>query len=66
MLNFGPTWSRKDEEKMDKEEFNASFVLSCFSSYSSIKMWHLYLENEKQDSAFNVGPHLSFLKPFQY
>ena len=25
------------------DEFNANFVFSYFSSYSSIKMWHLYL-----------------------
>ena len=27
------------------DEFNANFALLYFSSYSSIKMWHLYLKN---------------------
>ena len=50
------------------DEFNANFVLLYFSSYSSIKMW-LFSQKcgEKQEgSVFKVGPHLSFLKPFQY
>ena len=51
------------------DEFNSNFVLSYFSSYSSIKDVTPLSQKrgEKQKgSAFKVGPHLSFLKPFQY
>ena len=34
------------------DEFNTNFVLLYFSSYSSIKMWHLFLKNvEKSNKA---------------
>ena len=34
------------------DEFNVNFVLLYFSSYSSIKMWYLYLKNvEKNNKA---------------
>ena len=49
------------------DEFSANFVLLYFSSHRSIKMWNLSLKNVEQmqlGSAFKVGPHLSFLKPF--
>ena len=37
------------------DEFNANFVSSCLSSYDSIKMWHLYLENvEKNNKAVHL------------
>ena len=39
------------------DEFNANFVLLYFSSYSSIKMWHLYLKDVEKNT---------YLKPFQY
>ena len=38
------------------DEFNANFVLVYFSSYSSIKMWHLCLKNMKKN---NKAVHLS-------
>ena len=40
------------------DEFNANFVLLYFSSYSSIKMWHLYLKNVKKN---NKAVHLRLL-----
>ena len=37
------------------DEFNANFVSLCLSSYDSIKMWHLYLENvEKNNKAVHL------------
>ena len=57
------------------DEFNANFVLLYFSSYSSIKMWHLFLKNvEKNNKAvhlrlvltclfknlFNIKKHLAW------
>ena len=37
------------------DELNANFVLLCFSSYSSIKMWHLYLKYmEKNNNAVHL------------
>ena len=37
------------------DEFNANFVLLYFSSYSSIKMWHLYLKHvEKNNKAVHL------------
>ena len=32
------------------DEFNANFVLFYFSSYSSIKKWHIYLKNLKKNN----------------
>ena len=38
------------------DEFNADFVLLYFSTFSSIKMWHLYLKNiEKKNKAVHSG-----------
>ena len=37
------------------DEFNADFVLLYFSTFSSIKMWHLYLKNiEKNNKAVHL------------
>ena len=44
------------------DEFNAKFVLSYFSSYSLIKMWHLYLKNvEKNNKAVHLRLVLTYL-----
>ena len=32
------------------DEFNSNFVLLHFSSYSSIKLWHLYLKNMEKNN----------------
>ena len=49
------------------DEFNANFVLLYLPSYSSIKMWHLYLKKiEKTNKAVHLRLYLSFLKPFKY
>ena len=58
---------RKDEKTSSRcytiaikfwDEFIANFALLYFSSYSSIKMWHLYLKNvEKKWSS--LGLHIS-------
>ena len=50
------------------DEFNANFVFLYFSSYSSIKMWHLWLKNvEKNNKAVSLRLVLTYLfKPFQY
>ena len=37
------------------DEFNANFVLLCFSSYSSIEIWKHYLKNEEKN---NKAVHL--------
>ena len=38
------------------DEFNANFDLLSFSSYSSIKMWHLYRKNvEKNNKAVQLS-----------
>ena len=45
-----------------RDEFNASFALLSFSSYSSIKMWHLYLRNvEKNNNAVHLKLALTYL-----
>ena len=47
------------------DEFNSNFVLSYFSSYSSIKIWHLYLKNvEKNNKAEHLRLVLIFSKTF--
>ena len=44
------------------DEFNSNFVLSYFSSYSSIKIWHLYLKNvEKNNKAVHLRLALNYL-----
>ena len=44
------------------DEFNSNFVLSYFSSYSSIKVWHLYLKNvEKNNKAVHLMLVLTYL-----
>ena len=44
------------------DEFNSNFVLSYFSSYSSIKIWHLYLKNvEKNNKAVHLRLVLTYL-----
>ena len=44
------------------DEFNANFVLLYFSSYSSIKMWHLCLKNvEKNNKAVHLRLILTYL-----
>ena len=44
------------------DEFNANFVLLYFSSYSSIKMWHLFLKNvEKNIKAVPLRLVLTYL-----
>ena len=44
------------------DEFNANFVLPYFSSYSSIKMWHLYLKNiDKNNKAVHLRLVLTYL-----
>ena len=51
------------------DEFNASFVLLYFSNYVLNKNVTPLSEKcgeKQQGSAFKVGPHLPFLKPFQY
>ena len=51
------------------DEFNANFVLLCFSSYRSIKMWHLYFKNVEKKTirqCIKVALDLSSPKPFQY
>ena len=40
------------------DEFNASYVLLYFSSYRSIKIWHLYLKNLEKN---NKVVHLRLL-----
>ena len=44
------------------DEFNANFVLLHFSSYSSIKMWQLYLKHvEKNNKAVHLKLVLTYL-----
>ena len=44
------------------DEFNANFVSLYFSSYSSIKMWHLCLKNvEKNNKAVHLRLVLTYL-----
>ena len=44
------------------DEFNANFALLYFSSYSSIKMWHLCLKNmEKNNKAVHLMLVFTFL-----
>ena len=44
------------------DKFNANFVLLYLSSYGSIKMWHLYLENvEKNSKAVHLKWVLTYL-----
>ena len=58
IFHFWPTWDIKEWSKDGKtftrsyttaskfwDEFNANFVLLNFSSYRSIKIWHLYFKN---------------------
>ena len=69
MLHFGPMWDIKDEERMEKlfywdefwNELNANFVLLYFSTYGSIKMWHLYLKNVEEN---NKADHLRLVLTF--
>ena len=49
------------------DEFNANFVLLYFSSYSSIKTWHLYLKNVEKKrirQCIQGWPLLIFSKTF--
>ena len=49
------------------DEFNADFVLLYFSTFSSIKMWHLYLKNiEKKNKAVHSGFGESTPLPYQF
>ena len=44
------------------DEFNANFVLLYFSSYSSIKIWHLYLKTvEKNNKAVHFRLLFTYL-----
>ena len=62
---------RKDEKTLIRcytiawkfwDEFSSNFVLSYFSSYSSIKIWHLYLKNvEKNNKAVHSRMALTYL-----
>ena len=75
ILHFGPTWGIKRWRKDGKtfircytialklwDEFNANFVLLYFSTYSSIKMWHLFLKNvEKNKKAMYLRLVLTYL-----
>ena len=85
MFHFEPTghkeWRKDGKMFMDKvlyyvialkfwDEFNANFALLFYlPSYTSIKMWYLYLKNVEKNNKvvhLHVGPHLSFLKHFLY
>ena len=47
------------------DKFNADFVLLYFSSYRSIKMWHLYLKNmEKNNKAVYLKLLFTYLHFF--
>ena len=44
------------------DEFNSNFVLPYFSSYNSIKIWHLYLKNvEKNNKPLHLRLVLTYL-----
>ena len=44
------------------DEFKSNFVLSYFSSYSSIKIWHPYLKNvERNNKAVHLRLVLTYL-----
>ena len=44
------------------DEFNTNFVLLYFSSYSSLKMWHLFLKNvERNNKAVHLRLVLTYL-----
>ena len=43
------------------DEFNASFVLSYFSKYSSVEMWHLYLKSVEKNKAVRLRLVLTYL-----
>ena len=73
-FHFEPTRGINDEERMKNfykvlhhcfkiwDEFNANFALLYFSSYSSIKMWHLYLTNVgKNNRAVHLRLVLTYL-----
>ena len=45
------------------DELNANFVLLYFSSYGSIKMWHLYLKNVEEN---NKVEHLKLVLTFLF
>ena len=53
-----------------RAEFNANFALLYFSSYRSIKIWQLYLQNVEKNNMtvhlIKAALHLSSPKPFQY
>ena len=46
-----------------RDEFNANFVSSYFSSYSSIKMWHICLKNVKKN---NKAAHLRLVLTYLF